>query len=58
MKAAYLPPMEIQAASQKIVDECGAMEMDDLVRATARLLGFKRVGPDLNRIIVDTLTNE
>ena len=56
VKAAYLPPMEIHAASEKIVDECGAMEMDDLVRAIARLLGFKRVGSDLNKIIVDTLS--
>jgi Protein of unknown function (DUF4011)/REase_MTES_1575/Protein of unknown function (DUF3320)/AAA domain len=58
VKATYLPPMEIQAASQKIIEECGTMEMDDLVRAIARLLGFKRVGSDLNRVIVDTLTKE
>ncbi|MBT2131034.1 DUF3320 domain-containing protein [Aliiroseovarius lamellibrachiae] len=56
VKAAYLPPMEIKAASEKLTEECGYMEMDDLVRATARLLGFKRVGADLNKIITDTLT--
>ncbi len=56
VKALYLPPIEVGAAAEKIIEECGAMEMDDLVRATAKLLGFKRVGPDLNRMIIDTLT--
>ena len=42
LKAASLPPVEIAAAAALIRTESGAIAPDELVRATARLLGFQR----------------
>lgn len=56
VKAGYLPPIEIRAAAKTVREECGEMDLDELVRATAKLMGFKRVGPDLNKVITDCLT--
>jgi hypothetical protein len=51
LKAEYLPPMEISAAAERIVAECGEMPPEDMARAVARLLGFQRVGSDLSDTI-------
>ncbi|ESY82205.1 DNA helicase [Mesorhizobium sp. LNHC221B00] len=55
LKAAYLPPIEIAAAAQRIRSESGGMLPEDLTRAVARLLGFQRVGSDLAEAINDAL---
>lgn len=55
IKATALPPMEIRAASQLVEKENGRMEPQERVRAVARLLGFQRVGPDLQVVIADAL---
>ena len=54
-KAAMLPPMEIVAAAELIERESGRVEQGDLIREVSRLLGFKRVGTDLRRVIGDAL---
>lgn len=51
LKAASLPPIEITAAAALIRAESGAIAPDELVRATARLLGFQRLGPELAETI-------
>ena len=47
LKANYLPPLEIKAAAEQIQKESGEIEVDEMIRAVARLVGFQRVGPDL-----------
>ena len=42
---------EIAAAAALIRAESGAIAPDELVRATARLLGFQRLGPELAEAI-------
>lgn len=54
-KAAMLPPMEIVAAAELIERESGRVEQTDLIREVSRLLGFKRAGTDLRRVIGDAL---
>ena len=54
-KAAMLPPMEIVAAAELVEGESGRMEQDDLIREVSRVLGFKRAGTDLRRVIGDAL---
>ena len=51
LKAASLPPIEITAAAALIRAESGAIAREELVRATARLLGFQRLGPELAETI-------
>ena len=55
LKAAYLPPIEIAAAAQRIRSESGGMAPEELTRAVARLLGFQRVGTDLAEVINNAL---
>jgi hypothetical protein len=55
LKATYLPPMEIKAASAKIIEESGVLTPEEMTRAVARLLGFQRVGPDLSEAILNEL---
>ena len=55
LKAAVLPPMEIRAAGELAERENGRMEPTDKVRAVGRLLGFQRVGPDLQAVIAIAL---
>ncbi|MEO8243570.1 MAG: DUF3320 domain-containing protein [bacterium] len=55
LKAEYLPPMEIRAASARIRVESGAMPPEEMTRATARLLGFQRVGPELSAVILSVV---
>jgi len=56
--AAQLPPVEIRAAAARVVAESGEMERDELVVATARLLGFARVGTELRGVIDAALPEE
>lgn len=49
--AGHLPPIEIRAAAALAVAESGEMAREELIVATARLLGFLRVGPDLRSAI-------
>ena len=56
LKPTLLPPLEIQAAAKLIERECGSMQVDDLVRAVARLLGFRRTGSDLQHVIANCIT--
>lgn len=51
LKAEYLPPMEIKAAASYLYKECGAMGTEDMSKAVANLLGFRRRGPDLSEAI-------
>lgn len=47
LKASNISILEIRAALRIARDDNGGGEAPDLVRTAARLLGFKRVGPDL-----------
>ena len=51
LKAKYIAPNEFRAAAKLIVEQSGHVEMDELVKAVGNLLGFKRVGPDLQDAI-------
>ena len=51
LAARMLPPQEIAAAAALIEKECGATSSDEMVKAVANLLGFRRVGPDLRQVI-------
>lgn len=55
LRAAYLPPSEILAAARLIRRESGEMAPGEMTRAVARLLGFRRVGPDLSARITGLL---
>jgi hypothetical protein len=46
-RAAYLSPLEIRAAAAVLARECGAVPADEMPRAIARLLGYRRLGRDL-----------
>ena len=52
-KPAHLPPMEIVAAADWIERESGRVDTKELVREVARLLGFKRTGAELQKVIRD-----
>ena len=47
VKAVLLPPVEIRAAAARVIAESGEMPREDLIVATARLLGFAKTGKDL-----------
>ena len=51
VKPTLLPPLEIRAAAKLIEKESGSMEVNEMVRAVARLLGFRRTGSDLQQVI-------
>ncbi|NDK37078.1 hypothetical protein [Rhodovulum sulfidophilum] len=53
--AGHLPPVEIRTAAARVVAESGDMPREELIVATARLLGFARVGADLRGVIDGTL---
>ena len=55
IKANYIPPAEIREAAKLIVEQSGQVEKEELVKAIGKLLGFKRVGPDLNNAFSDAL---
>lgn len=50
-KAELLPPVEIRAAAARVIAESGEMPREDLIVATARLLGFAKTGKDLRDTI-------
>jgi len=58
LKAAALPPVEIAAAARLIRQESGEMALAEMTRAVARLLGFRRVGPELSAVIARELGAE
>lgn len=47
VKAELLPPVEIRAAAARVIAESGEMPREDLIVATARLLGFAKTGKEL-----------
>ena len=51
INAALLPPCEIAAAAALVRRESGDVSADELTRAIARLLGFRRVGNELSTVI-------
>ena len=55
LQAAALPPMEVRAAATMLKKECGQMDRPEMVREIGRLLGFKRIGVDLQRTINSAL---
>ncbi len=54
--ARHLPPVEIRAAAARVVSESGEMHREELIIATARLLGFARVGVELRGVIDGSLS--
>ncbi|MBC6405270.1 MAG: DUF3320 domain-containing protein [Rhodospirillales bacterium] len=57
-KAALLPPIEIRAAAARVVTESGEMPREDLIVATARILGFAKTGRELREQIDRALPDE
>lgn len=55
LQAAALSPMEVRAAATMLEKECGQMDRTEMVREIGRLLGFKRIGADLQRAINSSL---
>ena len=55
-KPEMIAPVEFEAAALIALDRNIAMSEDDLLTATARLLGFARVGPDLRQAITGVIT--
>ena len=56
-KAEMIPPMEIRAAIRMVIEQSGRADDSEIIRAVARLFGFERVGPTLNTIISNELSN-
>ena len=56
LKAANISLLEIKAALKIARDDNAGGDDTDLVRAVARLMGFKRVGPDLQARIAEGLS--
>jgi len=57
LRAEFLPPMEITAAAELIIQQSGGMSKEDHVRSVANLFGYQRVGPDLARIIGEVIAD-
>jgi phage tail protein X len=58
LKASSISLLEIRAAIKIAQDDNAGAADEDLVRAAARLLGFKRVGSDLRARIFEALTTD
>jgi len=56
LKAACISILEIQAAFKIAREDNGGGENEELIRTVARLLGFKRVGADLQARLAEGLT--
>ncbi len=54
-RADMLSPHEIRAAAKIAVQENGTLSDDDMANAIARLLGFKRTGPELKVAILKAI---
>jgi hypothetical protein len=50
-----LSPLEIRSAAKIAVRENGILSGDDMANAIARLLGFKRTGPDLKTAVLNAV---
>jgi hypothetical protein len=50
-QAGLLPPVEIRAAGARVLAESGKTPREELIVATARLLGFARVGAELRGVM-------
>ena len=50
-QTADLPPEEVANAALEVLSEQVSLPMDDLIRETARMLGYKRMGDRLDEII-------
>lgn len=57
LQAEYLPPMEICAARNIVIQENGEMSEEDTIRSIARLFGFKQVGKSLRERIATALAS-
>lgn len=57
-KAQFIAPTEFKAAAKLIVNQSGPVEDEELIKAVGRLLGFKRVGPDLREGIASAIPIE
>ena len=55
LKAANIPVPEIRAALALARDDNAGGSDDELIRAAARPLGFKRVGPELHARLAEGL---
>ncbi|PZX36945.1 hypothetical protein LY56_03352 [Roseinatronobacter thiooxidans] len=53
-----LPPVEIRAAAIRVLGESGETPREELIVATARLLGFSCVGAELRGVIDAALPYE
>jgi hypothetical protein len=53
-----IPPAEIWAAAARVVAESGEMPVEELIVATARILGFSKTGKDIRGAIGDALPRE
>lgn len=49
LKAEMIASMEIEAAGRLVLDQSGECEEEELVRAIAQIMGFKRTGPELKK---------
>ncbi|MBR0948347.1 DUF3320 domain-containing protein [Bradyrhizobium liaoningense] len=56
LKAACISILEIQAAFKIAREDNGGGENEELIKTVARLLGFKRVGADLQARLAEGLT--
>jgi hypothetical protein len=57
LKAASISMLEIEAALRMARDDNAGGDSAELIRTAARLLGFRRVGPDLQSRIATGLAN-
>ena len=55
LKADMLPPMEVAAAIRTTLADCGSVQPDELAQAVARVLGFKRTGPEIKQAIASVI---
>ncbi|MBT5700553.1 MAG: DUF3320 domain-containing protein [Gammaproteobacteria bacterium] len=53
--AENISPMEILACANLIQDESGAVEEEEMVRAVAKTMGFKRAGPEFQVLVRKSL---
>ncbi|TXC75601.1 DUF3320 domain-containing protein [Luteibaculum oceani] len=51
LKAENLSKYEVLAANALIIKESGELDIEEKIRVISRLLGYKRVGPELHQVI-------
>ncbi|MEO0410394.1 MAG: DUF3320 domain-containing protein [Pseudomonadota bacterium] len=57
VKADMLPPSEITSAAAKITEQSGEVELEEMVQAISRMMGFQRAGPDFKDRVISVLKN-